>query len=199
MWALEASQAQRRRDRTPQCGERKFFIENILVRIHFIIEVIWWTGLAPREFEFPFPGSLISTFLYRLGCRSGPSAASSRSTHARLEALRESTLQSTTLSLKGNVPHASNCRALCAAHLVTQHPRIWVQGNFRTPPCGRVSGLEFGRRSTHVRLEAHPSNHPHGHPGPLSVHKSCVYIYTYMYIYVYNEHVYIYGEREIDR
>jgi len=28
-----------------------------------IIEMIWWTGLAPRDFEFPFPGSLISTFL----------------------------------------------------------------------------------------------------------------------------------------
>ena len=25
--------------------------------------MIWWTGLAPSEFEFPFPGGLISTFL----------------------------------------------------------------------------------------------------------------------------------------
>ena len=25
--------------------------------------MVWWTGLAPWEFEFPFPGSLISTFL----------------------------------------------------------------------------------------------------------------------------------------
>ena len=41
--------------------EREFFIDNLLVRIHFIIEMIWWTGLAPWEFEFPFPGSLIST------------------------------------------------------------------------------------------------------------------------------------------
>jgi len=24
-----------------------FFIDNLLVRIHFIIEMIWWTGLAP--------------------------------------------------------------------------------------------------------------------------------------------------------
>ena len=39
--------------------EREFFIDNLLVRIHFIIEMIWWTGLAPWEFEFPFPGSLI--------------------------------------------------------------------------------------------------------------------------------------------
>ena len=35
--------------------EREFFIDNLLVRIHFIIEMIWWTGLAPWEFEFPFP------------------------------------------------------------------------------------------------------------------------------------------------
>ena len=26
-------------------------------------DVFWWTGLAPWEFEFLFPGSLISTFL----------------------------------------------------------------------------------------------------------------------------------------
>ena len=32
-------------------------------RIHFIIEMIRWTGLAPWEFEFPFTGSLTSTFL----------------------------------------------------------------------------------------------------------------------------------------
>jgi len=44
-------------------GEREFFIDNLLVRIHFIIMMIRWTGLAPWEFEFPFPGSLIYTFL----------------------------------------------------------------------------------------------------------------------------------------
>jgi len=44
---------------TPQ---REFF-DNLLVRIHFIIVMISWTGLAPWEFEFPFPGSLPSTFL----------------------------------------------------------------------------------------------------------------------------------------
>ena len=44
-------------------SEREFFIDNLLVRIHFIIVLIWWTGLAPWEFEFPFPGSLTSTFL----------------------------------------------------------------------------------------------------------------------------------------
>jgi len=36
------------------CG----FIDNLLVRIHFVVVMIRWTGLAPWEFEFPFPGSL---------------------------------------------------------------------------------------------------------------------------------------------
>ena len=43
--------------------EREFFIDNLLVRIHFIIEMIRWTGLAPWEFQFPFSGCLTSTFL----------------------------------------------------------------------------------------------------------------------------------------
>ena len=43
-------------------AERELFIDNLLVRIHFIIVMIRWTGLAPWEFEFPFPGSLTSTF-----------------------------------------------------------------------------------------------------------------------------------------
>jgi len=43
---------------TPRCPlevEREFFIDNLLVRIHFITEMIGWTGLAP--------GGLTSTFL----------------------------------------------------------------------------------------------------------------------------------------
>ena len=43
--------------------EREFFIDNLLVRIHFIIQMIWWTGLAPWKFESPFSGSLTSSFL----------------------------------------------------------------------------------------------------------------------------------------
>ena len=38
---------------------KEFFIDNLLVRIHFIIVMIRWTG----QVEFPFPGSLTSTFL----------------------------------------------------------------------------------------------------------------------------------------
>jgi hypothetical protein len=45
------------------CCEREFFIDNLLFRIHFIIEMIWWTGLAPWDLEFPFPGSRMSTFI----------------------------------------------------------------------------------------------------------------------------------------
>jgi len=43
--------------------EREIFIDNLLVQIHFIIEMIWCTGLAPWKFEFALPDSLQSTFL----------------------------------------------------------------------------------------------------------------------------------------
>jgi len=42
------------------CREREFFIDNLLVRIHLVIEMIWWTSLAPWEFEFTFPGNSLS-------------------------------------------------------------------------------------------------------------------------------------------
>ena len=51
------------RSATPH--EREFFIDNLLVRVHFIIVMIRWTGLASREFEFPLSGSLTPTFLRR--------------------------------------------------------------------------------------------------------------------------------------
>jgi len=44
-------------------AQREFFIDNLLGRIHCSIVMIRWTGLAPWEFEFPFPGCLTSTFL----------------------------------------------------------------------------------------------------------------------------------------
>ena len=47
-------------------------IDNLLVRIHFIIVMIRWIGLAPWEFEIPFPGSLASTFLVGAGTTQGP-------------------------------------------------------------------------------------------------------------------------------
>ena len=51
-------------------GKRDFFIDNLLVRIRFVIVMMTWTGLAPGEFEFPFPGSLTSTFLELAGVAS---------------------------------------------------------------------------------------------------------------------------------
>jgi len=61
--------------------ERELVIDNILVRIHFIIVMIRWTGLAPWEFEFPFPGSLTSTFL--AGVRGSTRFGSCRNTKPR--------------------------------------------------------------------------------------------------------------------
>ena len=43
--------------------ERVFFVDNQLVRIRLVTETIWRASLVPWEFEFSFPGSLISTFL----------------------------------------------------------------------------------------------------------------------------------------
>ena len=43
---------------SPSCEETEFFIDNLLVRIRFIIEMIWWTGLAPWALEYLFRGSL---------------------------------------------------------------------------------------------------------------------------------------------
>ena len=62
----------------PHRQEREFFIHNLMVRIHFIIVIIGWTGLAPWEFEFPFPCSFTSKFLGKT-C-SGPSRRASPST-----------------------------------------------------------------------------------------------------------------------
>ena len=47
-------------------AEREFCIDDLLVRFHFIIVMIRWTGFAPWEFEFPCPGSLTYTFLGEL-------------------------------------------------------------------------------------------------------------------------------------
>ena len=47
----------------PPPAEREFFIDNLLVRIHFGIVMIRWTGLAPWEIEFPCQGGLTSTVL----------------------------------------------------------------------------------------------------------------------------------------
>jgi hypothetical protein len=59
--------------------ERGFFIDNLLVRIH---RCFWLTGLAPWEFEFLFPGSLISTFLEKELAPQPPSIRGPRGQNA---------------------------------------------------------------------------------------------------------------------
>ena len=39
----------KRFEKSPAPAERQFFIDNLLVRIHFIVVMIRWTGLAPWE------------------------------------------------------------------------------------------------------------------------------------------------------
>jgi len=54
-----------RKPTSRSCGRlrgREFFIDYLLVRNHFIILTIAWTGLVPLKLEFPFSGSLTSTF-----------------------------------------------------------------------------------------------------------------------------------------
>ena len=66
------------------------------------LRCFWWTGLAPWEFEFPFPGSLISTFLggrSRIHCSgprtrppSGVYTRTTRGLHSKRRDLRSETL-----------------------------------------------------------------------------------------------------------
>ena len=44
------------RSQLQNASARELFIDNLLVRIHLIIVMIRWTGLAPWEFEFSVPG-----------------------------------------------------------------------------------------------------------------------------------------------
>ena len=51
-----------RLDAARSTREKEFFIDNLLVRIHFIVVMMRWNGLAPWVFKTPFPGSPTSTF-----------------------------------------------------------------------------------------------------------------------------------------
>ena len=78
---------------------------NLLVRIHFTIVMIRWTGLAPWEFEFPFPGSRISTFLAR-------HAFALRCAHLRCDFIRTSNCDKYSGSMKitTHLDHISHCK-----------------------------------------------------------------------------------------
>ena len=75
---------------------REFCIDNLLVRSHFIILMIRWTGLAPWEFDSLFQVALLSYRQVQRSCRArgkpgdeGPGQCASRvqnappETHAR--------------------------------------------------------------------------------------------------------------------
>ena len=49
---------------TSDPGERQFFIDNLLVRIDFVIVMIRWTGLAPWEVEGCFHRALLQRRLW---------------------------------------------------------------------------------------------------------------------------------------
>ena len=59
------------------CQESEFFIDDLLVRIHFIIVMIRWTGLAPWEFEFP-----ITYQSLQVGAWSGVAASAGEAVEA---------------------------------------------------------------------------------------------------------------------
>ena len=67
-WGADLSGCVGRRAPTARMPLRlraRVHIDNLLVRIHCRIVMIKWPGLAPWEFEFPFPGSLAFTSLQR--------------------------------------------------------------------------------------------------------------------------------------
>ena len=47
------------RDKCWEGSEREFFIDDLLVRIHFIIVMIRWTGLAPWEWKVSLFGGVV--------------------------------------------------------------------------------------------------------------------------------------------
>jgi len=69
-------------------AEREYFIDNLLVRIHFIIAMIRGTGIAPWEFEFPFPGFSPRCAASRRGRISSGISSRPPSTLRRSENLR---------------------------------------------------------------------------------------------------------------
>ena len=50
-WIIRGHLLRHCQTRPLSAAAREFFIGNLLVRIHFIIVMIRWTGLAPWEFE----------------------------------------------------------------------------------------------------------------------------------------------------
>ena len=94
------------------------------VRNHFIIVMIRWTGLAPWEFEFPFPGSLTSIFLAVKTTREQHRAEHRESNTKRVLSLSLSLSLWLFLSLSEGL--GSGCRKLGLAALVALNSKTWA-------------------------------------------------------------------------
>ena len=70
---------ERERERERERDREKSF-DNLLVQIHYVIQTIRGTGLAPWKFEFPVPSSLASTILGFCGKKSTTVAELERET-----------------------------------------------------------------------------------------------------------------------
>jgi len=103
--------------------ERDFFIDNLLVRIHFNIVMIRWTGLAPWECEFPFPGSLT--------CSQVPADVRAREPRLRRASGNDSHGGLRPFHQKSTCIHSINFRASCGANLVTYHADSQVPAGVR--------------------------------------------------------------------
>ena len=103
-----------------ESSERDLFIENLLVRIHVIIVMIRWTGLAPWEFESPFPGSLTSTGGEQVhaGARAGRIARRGASDRPRRRPSRA-------YPPPENVYHISSDRFAENSHHISSDRSLW--------------------------------------------------------------------------
>ena len=88
--------------------------------------MIRWTGLAPWEFEFPFPGSLTSTFVGRFGVNS----------MARLFALEEKDLDTILGADPNPLSHTlslSRAHTLSLSHTKREREREREEKDTRNP------------------------------------------------------------------
>ena len=108
--------------------------------------MFWWTGLAPWEFESPFLGSFISTYLVPLGARSAPRPAVMRPPH----------IQRNAPHIQPNTPHIQ----LKAPHfqLTLRVPSCTTYSSYATSTC--TTYLTYATRPgvmrpPHIQLKPH--------------------------------------------
>ena len=112
--------------------EREFFHDTLPVRIHWIIVMIRWTGLAPWEFEFPFPGSLTSTFLARLLTSGSVKQSTVKPNPTRLAGLKKSEPITPTPAPSRSSPEIRG--GARPWHTGPESTRSWPAGGLAPPP-----------------------------------------------------------------